>query len=547
LRFGDHNGRERKLKGFSDKAATVSLGRRIEKLIDLRKSGTRPDAETLKWLEEISKDLRERLLDIGLIDGETANRSRPLVCSKCDSTGINTQTKEACYCNGEHLTGYLAFMRGKESVERHVLQTLQRIRRIFRECGFTHYSDIDGSVVESFLAGMRSEKFGGSAQTRNHHLAAIRGFCNWMHKKRRASENPVIHLEMLNVSEDRRHDRRPFTPEEVFRLIQATVAGPVRWRISGLDRGMLYRTGFETGFRRGELAELTIGDFDLDAETPFVRLSAKHTKNSDEANIPLRQEFISELRKWFDTLGNEPKRKLWPILPKSTAKILRYDLAEANIEYQDEAGRFRDFHSLRHAYVTALAHGASAPKTVQSLARHRNIGTTLQVYAHSRLKEEAVAIEALPHIPSIFDGPGSNEMKATGTFDSVPVSVPDSASGHAMTRREKGSTVQSGSRRVLSLESHRNSRKTANHSVKKGVKPSPQCDTDKGLLAALQTGDSETESVSGKGLTARDTSSVSVSVPDSVQNLPSGVDIGAVWNQLPEELRRAILDAVQKP
>lgn len=64
--------------------------------------------------------------------------------------------------------------------------------------------------------------------------------------------------------------------------------------------------------------------------------------------------------------------------------------------YQDSAGRFADFHSARHGFITHLAAAGVHPKVAQSLARHSDINLTLSRYSHVLSGQEADAVNLLP-------------------------------------------------------------------------------------------------------------------------------------------------------
>jgi site-specific recombinase XerD len=52
--------------------------------------------------------------------------------------------------------------------------------------------------------------------------------------------------------------------------------------------------------------------------------------------------------------------------------MLKEDLAAANIPYVDSAGRYADFHSLRHSTGSLLVAAGVHPKVIQSIMRHSN-------------------------------------------------------------------------------------------------------------------------------------------------------------------------------
>jgi integrase len=62
-------------------------------------------------------------------------------------------------------------------------------------------------------------------------------------------------------------------------------------------------------------------------------------------------------------------------------------------------GRYADFQSLRHLFVTRLSEAGISPKMAQTLARHSNSRLTLGIYTHDKLADETPAIAALPGPP----------------------------------------------------------------------------------------------------------------------------------------------------
>jgi integrase len=48
------------------------------------------------------------------------------------------------------------------------------------------------------------------------------------------------------------------------------------------------------------------------------------------------------------------------------------------LAYANHAGRFADFHSCRHLFITSLERAGVRPKVAQTLARHSDIWLTLK-------------------------------------------------------------------------------------------------------------------------------------------------------------------------
>ncbi|MCH8150456.1 MAG: hypothetical protein IH987_21165 [Planctomycetes bacterium] len=232
------------------------MGRKIERLVSLRKKKEPLTAELSAWLDTMDAKFRARLVKYGILDSRWADRSKPL---------------------SEHLGDYRRSILNGGRTQEYADQTAGRIRSVFQACGFVYYADISASAVETYLADSRSMKDGIGPKTSNHYLHAAKQFCNWMIKDRRAKESPVAHLSCVNANTDVRRERRELNDEEVTRLLDAARTGDEFRQMSGMQRFMLYASALGTGLRASELASLTVSHFDLDAEIRSLKLWwAKH-------------------------------------------------------------------------------------------------------------------------------------------------------------------------------------------------------------------------------------------------------------------------------
>ena len=82
---------------------------------------------------------------------------------------------------------------------------------------------------------------------------------------------------------------------------------------------------------------------------------------------------------------------------------LRPAAVKAGVLAKDDPHRF-GFHNLRHSLASFLVRTKTDPKTVQTLLRHANVKTTLQLYAHSvsedRLAAQGQALAAFLQPPT---------------------------------------------------------------------------------------------------------------------------------------------------
>jgi len=328
----------------------------------------------------------------------------------------------------EHLKDFRQSLLDKGNTENHVELTHNRVKIVLKGCKFVFIADISASKVQRYLADLRNNGEGISAQTFNFYLQTMKQFCKWMVQDQRASESPLEHLKGLNVHTDRRHDRRTLEPDEVRRLLEATVAAMVRFGMTGYERYLLYRFATETGLRANEIRNLTVGSFDF--KKLHVTVNAGYSKRRREDvqylkpdTALLLQEFFKDKMPNVKAFGGNYKQ-----LTKRTSDMIRADLAETEkrdseekvikeaIPYIDDSGRYADFHSLRHTTGSLLATSGVHPKVAQSIMRHSDINLTMSRYTHILTGQESEAVSKLPD----FSLPSSQKQIATGT-DNEPI------------------------------------------------------------------------------------------------------------------------------
>lgn len=165
--------------------------------------------------------------------------------------------------------------------------------------------------------------------------------------------------------------RHAFNDDEWSRILRATLEGPVRRKMTGRQRWLLYRTAAATGFRAAECAALRKQDFAADMRT--VHLEPQFSKNGEAADQPIPPWLRDDLRDYLANL--RPGDWLWPggwrrlpsgdwqeagwIADKGAGKFFHDDAADAGIKIGLKAkgangGRVLDFHSWRHVFGLSL-------------------------------------------------------------------------------------------------------------------------------------------------------------------------------------------------
>jgi integrase len=157
----------------------------------------------------------------------------------------------------------------------------------------------------------------------------------------------------------------------------------------------------------------------------------------------LHPELVQQLKAWLTTQQdcgtNDP---LFPVsgrvpggTERKTHKMMQRDLAAARrqwleeaqklaerrqreqsdfLAYCDHAGRYADFHSCRHLFITSLERAGISPKMAQTLARHSDIRLTLQTYTHIEVHDQAKAIQSLPGPTTGLSAPKKTQLNVAG-------------------------------------------------------------------------------------------------------------------------------------
>jgi len=420
IEYKTADGPYKRVRGFKDKVATAQLAAKLEK-----------EAE---------------LAAVGLVDKFKEHRRRPLP---------------------EHLEDFRAALLNKGNTGKHADLVYNRAKAVLDGCGFVYMADMAASRVHAYLAERRRQ--GLSVRSSNFYLQAVKAFSRWLIADRRNAENPMAYLQGLNPKLDVRHERRALSVVEIDRLIRATMTAGEHSGMSDRARGMMYKLCLTTGLRASELASLTWGSFSLAGPTPSVTVLAAYSKHRRDDLLPMRVDVAQDLAAWQSETAADASDKVFQgFNPNKAAKMLRKDLERAGIEYQDPAGRFCDFHGLRHSYISLLTQTGASPKVAQSLARHSTIGLTMDVYTHVGLHDERAAIEGLPTLPNMGGAcPQAQENRATGTDDrAVTTDVPVDGAYRTAYRKLTGNAfpesplLSAGGRPEVNGEDNDRSRKT---------------------------------------------------------------------------------------
>jgi integrase len=412
--FADHRGIIRRLPLFEHRKASDEAARKITHLVNLRAANDTIPEELTRFIETTTTFIRSKLAEYGIIAATKLTSNKTL---------------------REHVQDWKASLLAKGTTATHATLVSQRAQKPLDGCGYVHWSEVTASRIQTYLHSLREgtdKTKGVSAQTYNFYLQAIKQFARFMVRDGRVSHSPLEHLQGLNVKADRRHDRRAFTISEFRWFLASIQPSSVQSGIPGSERALIYRLAVETGFRRGELASLTKDSFDLNSDDPGVTVSAKAAKARRQRRAPLHSDTVSLVSEHVKQ--KMPGAKVFKIPShQHSAKMVRHDLAVARaawikaspndeersqreqsnfLRYEDDAGRFLDFHALRHTRgVWLFEHYRLHPREVQELMGVSSL-TLVDRYTQSFKLTDLSFVERAPDL-SPPAGARQNPQKET--------------------------------------------------------------------------------------------------------------------------------------
>jgi integrase len=402
INYTDETGKRRKKVGCSDKAATNRLANDIANKVALRREG--------------------------LIEPEAEQRSaagrKPLAVHLAawhDHLSAQGHTDKHAGMSLERARRVVALVKGAALAHiappRRTKQTDREafVKRVDSLVEAARLADLTRDRVQGALAALKDG--GLSLQSVNHHRACIRAFSRWAWRNGRTAADALAGLAGYNAATDRRHDRRTISIDELRRLVAAAHDGPTYQKMTGPARALCYRLAATTGLRYSEIASITPESLDLEADPATVTVAASATKNREPATLHLPVDLAADLAQFVATIAEGVP--VFP-LPRKGAKMLRVDLAASGVPFQDDAGLFFDFHSLRCECATLLDLAGVSPRVVQKKMRHSTLELTGR-YTRPRVADLERATDALPSLRPAEPQPGT--LAATGT-DPAPNATP---------------------------------------------------------------------------------------------------------------------------
>ena len=387
VHFRDHNGMGRRIPASSNREDSTEFGRRVERLVSVRRTRGEMPPEILHWLDGLPAEEANRLVEIGLVEKTVLTTTQPLA---------------------EHVEAWVEAMRKKGSTEKHLQECARSVKLVFEAAGVREWAEVSPERVEAALDRVPTKgNRPVTPQLRNKLLGQTKQFGRFMLKTRRARSNPLSALEKVRATP---RVRRALSREEAACLVEAARTGGVLqridkdgdvvWGATGAERHAVYSFTLSTGMRAGSLGKLTVGDFHLDDACPHVLVRRENEKNRQPNRVPLHPELAKLLREQFKLKApaavafNVPE-------PGETAWMVRRDLEAAKQVYVAQARgpeeRSRraadhflavdvpgampfDFHSLRTTAATLLQEGGVPIAFVARILNQKTLAVTAGSY-----------------------------------------------------------------------------------------------------------------------------------------------------------------------
>lgn len=250
-------------------------------------------------------------------------------------------------------------------------------------------AEVEDELIELVKSGL-------SPKTRDNYLNTLYTFCTYAKSRAFLSDHPLTGINWLRSKPARENRRRDWTRDELLLLLNNTPE----------YRMITYETAAFSGFRRGELASLTLDHLDISRnilrlyegddkarvarEQPIPAVLAQKLQTFGESGEAIKHYQRATLRR--DATMTYPENPLL-FVPMHAARMLDEDLARLGIPKRTAEGKL-DVHSLRVAYTNLLVRTGTDFKTAQELARHADPKLTLITYGRAQEETKHATVEA---------------------------------------------------------------------------------------------------------------------------------------------------------
>ncbi|MEO4054490.1 site-specific integrase [Solibacillus sp. CAU 1738] len=289
--------------------------------------------------------------------------------------------------------------------------TLLKTERIFKNHILPSFGDykiakIDAAICQKYV-NQWAKKLQRFRMVKNYAALVIK----YAIKHGLIDKNPFDLVEMpinkskIDLDDDEEEYENFYTREQLIQFLQCVEQG------NNLKRFTLFHLLAFTGMRKGEAFALQWKDIDFDAQEIRITKAIKRgklglylgpTKNGESRTNKVDEKTSNLLKQWkieqsevYKTKGYNTNTKKQLVFsneqnvlqdPNKTVQWLSAIFQKHNLDYITT-------HGLRHTHCSLLFEAGATIKEVQYRLGHKDVKTTLEVYAHVTKKAKAETID----------------------------------------------------------------------------------------------------------------------------------------------------------
>jgi len=289
----------------------------------------------------------------------------------------------------------------------------QTTQRVYPAFGHLRLDRITARQIQQFINDLalngKNMQTGKplSRKTVVHHLSFISDVFAYAMRMDMLTDNPC---RRVFVPKGEKREKEIYTLEEVEKLFELLEDAPLKYRT-------FFTLAIYSGFRRGELMGLEWKDIDFESGVISVRRTSNYTVSAgiytDTTKTKKSQrslrfpDLVIDLLRKFKAEQDAERKALGTKWYDSDRLFVTNDghPMHSNTTYtwlkrfcQKKDFPFRDIHSLRHFYASALINEGVDVATVSSALGHSAISTTTNIYLHAFQNANARASEVIANV-----------------------------------------------------------------------------------------------------------------------------------------------------
>ena len=237
------------------------------------------------------------------------------------------------------------------------------------------FTQITGTIVRSWLAGMKEEEMTG--KTLNRKISSLKSFFKYQIQQGEISKSPMETVISPKVSK-----RLPvFVAENDMEQLFTNLAFAEGWK--GYTEKMVIQLFYATGMRLSELIQCK--ETQLDIPKRIIKVLGKGNK---ERILPISLALSLELKKYIQekpTAANGNPyifvtEKGKALQPRAVYTFVKFYLSQVTTLQKKSP------HVLRHSFATHLMNNGADLNAVKELLGHASLAAT-QVYTHNTIEK----------------------------------------------------------------------------------------------------------------------------------------------------------------